>query len=613
MTRFLVVFNKDGVSDQLLHKSADNFHLPGEVSIQKYHGQTIGVCLAESMTAANEEVIENDDRYLVIFDGRLDNRARISNALSCTSGQTSDCKLFLESFRSWGDSCFIRLLGAYIFVIIDKQKGSLIVGRDKTGIRKIFFEISESGVKASNILTPLVYFREEPVQVNYRLLLDFLLFRKDLSRETFYEDISRVERGSTVTIENGESDEKIYWTPNCVKTYPQERRENIGKKYIGRIEKALESRFERNSNYAVPMSGGLDSSTLASFINGEYNQNIKTYSMVFESLGNDEHKEEKRRIRKIKTHSDLDNEEILIDDCWTLKEPSVHDSYLLEGACLQKLEEAHLNLYRSIRNDEYDVLVNGTGADLLKGDRTYYADLLRKGRIFAFADHIYHDPIDTRSLLWYSFLTLFPSIGSTTGGGPTFMYHAYDCPWVNNTFIDRHKSDFDHEQTGDLIESEYESDKLNYRTFFNTFRDFELYLGQLTANRQGLEIWFPYYDPRVVDFVFTLLPSQRFEHGVSKIPLREGAKGYIPEEVRKQNAYVGFNPLMENGFDYEKKTVKSIFLNAELIEHGVTSTSSLQAVIDDYYSGNIPPTAFWRLISTELWLQEVNRFNRNVA
>src|SRR5262245_6539277 len=78
------------------------------------------------------------NRFVMLFDGRIDNRSDLSESLSIAAPELQsmpDSMIALRLFDRWGERGFERIVGDFAIIVMDLQEGCLICARDHLGLR----------------------------------------------------------------------------------------------------------------------------------------------------------------------------------------------------------------------------------------------------------------------------------------------------------------------------------------------------------------------------------------------------------------------------------------------------------------------------------------------
>jgi len=114
-------------------------------------------------------------RYVVTFDGRLDNGAELLAALSNNrSTQLSDAAIAGAAYERWGVNCFQNLVGDFALAIWDQQTHELILARDPFGLRTLFYHSNATRIVWASQLSTLITRPEVGAAVNDEYVAGFL-------------------------------------------------------------------------------------------------------------------------------------------------------------------------------------------------------------------------------------------------------------------------------------------------------------------------------------------------------------------------------------------------------------------------------------------------------
>ena len=83
----------------------------------------------------------------LVFDGRLDNRADLTNDLELRDDDSvSDAAIVLAAHRRWGRDLLPRLLGDFAFALWDGRERRLMLARDPRGVRAVSYAVVRGAI-----------------------------------------------------------------------------------------------------------------------------------------------------------------------------------------------------------------------------------------------------------------------------------------------------------------------------------------------------------------------------------------------------------------------------------------------------------------------------------
>src|SRR5687768_4640017 len=91
-------------------------------------------------SAAESQPASNGGANVLVFDGRLDNREELLNAITGVelTADSPDSALALAAWRQWGDAFLARLHGDFALAAFDSRTQTLLLARDPVGCRPLY-------------------------------------------------------------------------------------------------------------------------------------------------------------------------------------------------------------------------------------------------------------------------------------------------------------------------------------------------------------------------------------------------------------------------------------------------------------------------------------------
>jgi asparagine synthase (glutamine-hydrolysing) len=204
---------------------------------------------------------------VVIFDGRLDNREDLLEALGPSAGVNAsapDSALLVAGYRAIGDRFLERLNGDFALGLYDPGEGRLLLARDALGVRPLYYcRTGGTFLFASEIKALLAHPRVSP-RPNDGALAGFLVPGLGLGEpeETFFEGVSRLPPAHLAVVTPRGFVMRRYWdfdptARTSLGSFPEYA--EVFRHHFGR---AVRRRLRSAHPVAVSVSGGLDSSSI---------------------------------------------------------------------------------------------------------------------------------------------------------------------------------------------------------------------------------------------------------------------------------------------------------------------------------------------------------------
>lgn len=280
----------DNVSKLLNHRGPDSM---GSKVIKTMNGKTIIMVhtrlhiIGESKTQPIEDI---EGEISLVINGEIFNWKELSKELNFECKQ-SDCEilipLYKEYIRKRGDfkTFFKKLNGQYSFVLYDNSIDSILVSRDHIGITPLYYGYDENKMVFCSEMKCLTMEKVLSHHDNEKRKHSFLEVIKVFQpRQYLYSNINEIIHNALTRTEYYLDYYNL--TPKDGPEYSDISiiKENIRTRFEKSIHCQLDDLFTLDVNFGVLLSGGLDSSLVASIINKKSKsidplRKIKTFSI----------------------------------------------------------------------------------------------------------------------------------------------------------------------------------------------------------------------------------------------------------------------------------------------------------------------------------------------
>jgi asparagine synthase (glutamine-hydrolysing) len=227
------------------------------------HGLIAGVFRVTPEAADERQPVIGVSGAVLSFDGRLDDRERLADALGADRSLT-DPELTLVAYERYGEDFVEHLDGEWAVAIIDAVRGTTFLARDPVGTRPLYFCRTNRALVFGSEIKAVLQHPDVPRSANEDLLAYYLLQgpARDNAWDTFFRDISTVFPGYILRERGGQVTRRRYWDfdPSLRLRLPSYG--DYVEAFRERFETAVRRRMRSSSPVAVSVSGGLDSSSI---------------------------------------------------------------------------------------------------------------------------------------------------------------------------------------------------------------------------------------------------------------------------------------------------------------------------------------------------------------
>lgn len=551
---------------------------------------------------------------VITADARIDNRDELISALNFNGKPRetiSDSEIILAAYEKWGERCPEKLLGDFAFAIWDERKQALFCARDPIGIKPFYYYFN--GKTFCWASEPRAIFEDKtiPKEPNLALVSLYLLDRFDEREETLYKNIYRLPPSHFMVLKNGHLRKGQYWDIDPTKEIRYKTDAEYAEHFLELFKKAVSAQLRSYGPVGVELSGGLDSSSIVCIAQMLYREKsvttngFETFSIIFDKFPCDERFYIDEVVRKWNVHANYfthDEHPSDVDFEQTTQYPDVgHFTTLLSFA--SALREAK---QKGIKN-----MLNGFGGDeLFASAFDHLTDLILKGNIYKLMVQLRYDSIlYSRSpyslFLNYCLKPLIPRPIKVSlkqifkpfrsNGVPSWFNFAY----LGKTGIDERLKTVVHSIKFPTRSQKRIYDGLRYGWNINIALDVvERFLAHF-----GMEIRFPFFDRRLVEFSIALPEEQRWCEDRSKAVLRHAMRGILPEPVKNRKDKAEFSSIA----DWELKErqahkVEELILTSVLSSFGLIHIDQFYQLFKHYQQGKASHR-FSNTLDTFVWLE----------
>ncbi len=202
---------------------------------------------------------------------------------------TSDTEVLLKAYHHWGDRFVDRMYGMFAFVIVERDSGRVLLGRDRLGIKPLYLTEDADRVRFASSLPALLAGGGVDTRIDPVALHHYLSFHSVVPPpRTILRGVAKIPPATLVAIEpDGRRTTTTYWAPDFSRD--DDRKDWTEKDWEDAVLASLRVAVDRRMVADVPvgclLSGGVDSSLIVGLLAEAGQTGLKTFSIGFESVG----------------------------------------------------------------------------------------------------------------------------------------------------------------------------------------------------------------------------------------------------------------------------------------------------------------------------------------
>jgi asparagine synthase (glutamine-hydrolysing) len=210
-----------------------------------------------------------DDRHTLVFNGEIYNYLDLRRSLEkegCRFRTHSDTEVLFEALKAWGPKALPLLNGMFAFIWIDRQERTVIVARDRVGIKPLYYRQEGATFLAASELHSILRLSNALPSVSCEAVGAYLWLQYIPTPFTVFEGIRKLPPGHYIQGKMDAMDRARpvpYWD-----AYAQASKPAGGTRPD--LETTLRDGLELQLHADVPLglflSSGVDSSLLAAMV-----------------------------------------------------------------------------------------------------------------------------------------------------------------------------------------------------------------------------------------------------------------------------------------------------------------------------------------------------------
>lgn len=244
------------------------------------------------LNTGDQPMFSSDKRYVTVFNGEIYNYRELREELKserCEFRTTSDTEVIAESIRAWGiRKAVLKFRGMFSFAVYDFKDKKLLLARDRTGIKPLYYSEKPQGFFFASEQKALLNVPEISRKINPVAIHDFLTLGFPVTPESCWQDINMFPPAHFMEIKLGEKPKLMkYWQWEYA---PESMTLDGALEEVGNVLKnSLKYHLRSDVPLAAFLSGGIDSSLLVTFLaKGGLIDGLQTFNVGFDEEKYDE-------------------------------------------------------------------------------------------------------------------------------------------------------------------------------------------------------------------------------------------------------------------------------------------------------------------------------------
>lgn len=540
----------------------------------------------------HQPLVDRESGMTITYNGEVYNYREIRAEIG-EGAFTSDCdtEVVLRAWRRWGPEALTRFRGMFAFAIHDPRENTVVLVRDRLGIKPLYYRLLPSGVTFASELTAIAADRAG-LEVDPDALSLYLRYGYVPAPRSIYKNVFKLEPGHYLTIDlaPGQARTTRYWQ---LESAPRQIEEHTALEELHELLRETINLYVRSDvPFGAFLSGGVDSSLVTALMSETLGGGVRTFSIGFDDVQFSELPYAMEAAERLHT---LHHQEVLA--------PSMSSAFLeqLAGRFGEPFSDSSALptwLVSQVAARDVKMVLSGDGGDeLFAGYASYPAvELARK------------------NASWAPFYRTVSKLAGQTGLG------AYAAARSGNWLREHHKrrNTFDAADRTRLMGARLpdrpdQPDAASDPVTWCQERDLATYLPDDILTKvdrmsmaHSLEVRVPLLDHKIVEFAFSLPLHLRLRDTgdgfTGKYLLKRAAERFFPRAFLDRPKW-GFGIPLQKWLEGPLKPMVYDLLDRNAVLAGAhLDAAQVRRVVHEFYGGKSERVGqVWALVALELW------------
>lgn len=550
---------------------------------------------------ANQPFRSRGGRYMMVYNGEVYNFKEVAAQFGIETITTSDTEVIIEAFAKKGVEAINALNGMFSIAIWDETEKKLFLFRDRVGVKPLYYCLDNGAIAFASELKAL-FTLPFPKEINQSAIADFLYLGYIPGENTIYTTYKKLKPGHYLVFDKERAAIDSYWRPEDKIEPDVLADESLAKK---KLKELVFSSVELSMISDVPLgvflSGGIDSSLVASVAQAISSSPVKTFSIGFRENKYNESPYARQVASLIKS----DHTEFIVnhDDAIELIDglTGIYDEPYADPSAIPTL------LVSQLARKQVTVALSGDGGDELFWGYGFYFWARRLNRL----------PVKMFRKAIRSGLYNF---GDNRMKRASFMFD-YKPERIKSHIFSQEQYYFTEREINelllipadlsideDIISCQRRLDVIEQQSLFdikNYLPEELLVKTDRASMHHALEVRVPLLDYRLVEFALNLSPDLKLRGNTGKYLLKQVLYDLLPKEIFDRPKW-GFAIPLQYWLSHELRFLLDKYLSESIVEGcGLVNNSKVQYIKQQFLTGkSYLYNRLWALIQLHKWYTE---------
>jgi asparagine synthase (glutamine-hydrolysing) len=552
------------------------------------------------------QLFQNEAGSILCWDGRLDNRSDLADALGTSRLRTaSDVEVVRAAYDRWGTGMFSKLIGDWALSLWNPNERAMILAKDFLGTRPLYYSAKASSLCWSNLIDPLILADATSPFLDEEYVAGWFA-RFPATHLSPYLGVKAVPPSCFVFIQDGREIVQPHWSFDPAKRIVYKNRSDYEEHFREVFSRSVTRRLRSATPVLAELSGGMDSSSIVSMADRMISEGqaeaprLDTISYYDDTEPNWDESAYFRVVERQRGRTGL---HLLVDFRNNLHPAFPSERFAATPGAGSNGNEAYL---AHVRSGGYRVLLQGLGGDEVTGGvpapTPELADLLASARFVSFA----------KSILAWALAMQVPLVHLAIEALRELLPfpRAQDArsalPWLRPEFVGRNRKALEGYERS---RASFFAGRPSFRANLAALEDLRRHINCLAAANasETLERSYPYLDRDLLEFLYAIPREELIRPHERRSLMRRSLRGLVPEEIlnRKRKAFIARAPVaaLRTELDSILRETNHMFTS----DLGIVDKNKFRQSLKRAADGETTPVVpLLRTLLVEAWLRHIS-------
>jgi asparagine synthase (glutamine-hydrolysing) len=598
------------MADTISHRGPDDegYYVSGPVGLGFRRLSIIDI------NSGHQPLSNEDGTIWIVFNGEIYNYQEL-RAFLLSKGHLfktrSDTEVIVHLYEELGPGCLDKLRGMFSFAIWDGNTKTLLLARDRVGIKPLYYQLTEKSLVFASEVKAILANASVDKQMDPELIDRFLTFLYMPGEETLLKGIRKLAPGHYLLIKDGKPVIRQYWDLQFSECSQGKSLKETEADLLDLLSETVNLHMIADVPVGVLLSGGIDSTGVLSLAVSETGKKISTFTVGFSG---DEVADERPYARLASQRFGTQHHEMTISPedfatflpryIWHMEEP-VCEPPAIALYYVSKLARKHVTVLLSGEGGDeafagYSNYRNLVWLERLKAGGSSMSAALAKG--LSVTDSALHSR--RFSKYWPLMNERFPDYYySRTSNSRSFFGNGFGKIYSTDfaRTVDRERSIEPVRRLQEHVRGQNTLDAMLYIDTKTWLPDDLLIKADKITMANSIELRVPLLDHKVLEFAASLPSHFKLKGLTTKFILKKALSQRIPKEILNRKK-TGFPVPYESWLRTDLKDfVWDVLMDSRTTGRGYFSKTAVEEMLRANSNGHDYSKNIFSLLSLELW------------